>query len=55
VPVFALKAARCLLVGNPADFVGVGIQADRECNRKAVQRMGDRRGIDVNGERCALD
>ena len=37
------------------EFVAVCIQADRECNRKAVQRVGDRREPDGNGERSALD
>jgi hypothetical protein len=36
-------------------IVAVGMQADRECNREAVQRVGDRREPDGNGERSALD
>jgi hypothetical protein len=50
-----LKATCYLPVGYPTEFVAVCIQADREGNRKAVQRVGDRRGPEGNGEHSALD
>jgi dihydrolipoamide dehydrogenase len=50
-----LKAACYLPVGYPTEFVDVSIQADGECNRKAVQRVGDPREPVGNGQRSALD